>query len=640
MDALDTHEQAQDNLAPSLMADEEDDGFFTPGRLRNQYMDYITSKVDEINEQKESRHYYHGSHWTSDQLKTLRRRHQPPITWNRINRKINGIIGIAERMRSDPKAEPTTPASEAGADIATHVIRYILDANEWKAVETWCLLQGAIDGIFGVQMVLISGDKGDPDIALPWVIGDEFFYDPKSYRLDFADARYMGIAKWVDIDEAKELFPDMGDDIDLLVQGDSDITTGSEREYKWVISSTRRVRLVEHWYKSQGKWRWAFYVADTMLAQGVSPFVDAKGQSMCSFIMSAVGVDQDGDRYGFVRNLRGPQDALNQSKSKALHSANSRRIIVEEGAVDDIETTRREWARPDGVIIKKKGFEVAPDNNMPDIEAQVKFSQEASNELDSYANINLAAMQGGQITQISGRAVELLRQPGMAELGPFILAVRGWKLRIYRALWSAAQRFWTAERWIRVTSNDGLKQFLSLNQLTVDEFGRPSLVNALGAVDVNISFEEGRDVASVMDDVFDMMRGFPPGTFPPMALIEMAPLPATEKAKLKAALTPKPNPMQQQAAGLKLQGEAAKNAKTAAEAQRALAQAEKERAAVGTEQARAAHLASEARIAPMEFLRDTIHQAADLAREQQQAPQQAAQPMQYDMGQQAVNNGF
>jgi hypothetical protein len=42
-----------------------------------------------------------------------------------------------------------------------------------------------------------------------------------------------------------------------------------------------------------------------------------------------------------------------------------------------------------------------------------------------------------------------LQQAGIAELGPFILAYRNWKLRVYRAVWNIVQQTWTAERYIR-----------------------------------------------------------------------------------------------------------------------------------------------------------------------------------------------
>src|ERR1700676_4016544 len=78
------------------VGDEDKEQFLPVRTLRTQYIDYLDTKVDEIEEQKDSRHYYHGAQWTPDQLRILRGRHQPVTTWNRVARKINGIVGLVE----------------------------------------------------------------------------------------------------------------------------------------------------------------------------------------------------------------------------------------------------------------------------------------------------------------------------------------------------------------------------------------------------------------------------------------------------------------------------------------------------------------------------------------------------------------
>jgi hypothetical protein len=567
----------------SPIDDEEKEPFLPVGKLRTMFIDYLTTKVDEIEEQQRSRRMYHGAQWTAEQIRILKQRHQPPITWNRINRKINGIIGVVERQRSDPKALPRHIRSEQGANLATQVIRYVLESNDFKGIDPWCLLQASIDGIAGVQKVLTKDDQGETDIALPWVIGDEYFYDPKSYRADFSDARYEGVSKWLALGEAIELFPDKEEQLRGLISGDADLTTNPDREYKWVIASTQHVRLVEHWYKHLGKWKWAFYVSNTLLDQGVSPFFDERGKSARSYHMFAVAVDHDGDRYGFVRNLEGPQNSLNQSKSKALHVANSRRLIADKGAVDNVEKARTEWARPDGFVEKNPGLNITPDDRPQDLSAFTGMAESASQEIDQFASINVAILAGASMANISGRAIELLRQPGMAELGPFILNVRQWKLQLYRGIWNTVQRYWTSPKWIRMVDDDAQKPtFVQLNTLSLDQFGRPVIVNALGALDVDIILEEGPDVASLAQDVYEMMKGYPPGTFPPQVLIEMSPMPRTDKNRILQMLKPQPNPLQLKALQTQMEAAALKNTKTAADARKSDAQAQKAMAEAGS----------------------------------------------------------
>src|SRR5215510_3408159 len=87
----------------------DQEGFFPISRLRQQYMDYLSTKVLEYEEQKVARHYYHGSQWTPEEIRILRTRRQPIVTFNRTNRKIDSIVALVQRLRQDPKAFPRNP---------------------------------------------------------------------------------------------------------------------------------------------------------------------------------------------------------------------------------------------------------------------------------------------------------------------------------------------------------------------------------------------------------------------------------------------------------------------------------------------------------------------------------------------------
>ena len=61
--------------------DVSEEGFLPVERCRRQYLDYLGAKVLEFNEQKESRHYFHGAQWTAEHIRILRNRRQPIITY-------------------------------------------------------------------------------------------------------------------------------------------------------------------------------------------------------------------------------------------------------------------------------------------------------------------------------------------------------------------------------------------------------------------------------------------------------------------------------------------------------------------------------------------------------------------------------
>src|SRR5262245_64744476 len=151
-----------------LLPGEEDSGsgYWSLQRCRQAYSTYLFSKRPEIDEQIEARRYRHGAHWTAEQVKILNDRRQPVVTYNRIGRKIDGIVGLVERLRQDPKAFPRTPQHQAGADLATACLRYLMDSNKWKERAPLVSEQCAIDGLAGVELGLTRGrNEGDLDVT-------------------------------------------------------------------------------------------------------------------------------------------------------------------------------------------------------------------------------------------------------------------------------------------------------------------------------------------------------------------------------------------------------------------------------------------------------------------------------------------
>lgn len=570
MPALSPSGYSSPGISPQGNSGGASDKGYSVEKLRRQYLDYETTKIEEIKEQQIARHYYHADQWTSEEAAVLKARGQPIVTNNLIGRKIDGTVGLIERLRQDPKAFPRKPMppqqqggpqgapqpqqgngqspTPEGADIATEVLRYVLDAQDWQQISSNAARDGAINGLAGMELSIEQGDHGDPDVGLAPVDPDTYFYDPRSRRFDFSDARFQGIAKWVDLELAQEMFPDQSEVLEGLVNTTGDSLSQQQQDNRlFAVNSTlRRVFLIEHWYLKGKEWFFCFYVGSTELMSGKSPFIDEKTKSFCRFIMFSVNIDHDGDRYGLVRNLRPLQDEVNHRRSKGQHVLNTRRIIMEEGAVQDVEKVRKEAVRPDGVMVvnPNKRFEFDDNARLADLAGQVAALEEAKGQIENFGPSRALIGQGSESQ--SGRAIALLQQAGIAELGPFILAYRGWKIRGYRAVWNTAQRIWTSERWLRVTDDEG-KNFVPLNQLRMNQYGQPEIVNHLGSLDVDIILDEGPDTTTMMEDILETLQSLAQknGTpIPPQVIIELAPLPNSMKKKILGLLN-QPNPMQQ-----------------------------------------------------------------------------------------------
>jgi hypothetical protein len=166
------------------------------------------------------------------------------------------------------------------------------------------------------------------------------------------------------------------------------------------------------------------------------------------------------------------------------------------------------------------------------MQGQIAFLEDAKNEIENYG-FNPALMGQG-VDKLSGRAMQIQQQSGIAELGPYLLAYKGWKLRVYRAIWFAVQQHWTAERWIRVTDDDDVAQFFSINQVGIDPAtGLPTIINALGSLDVDIIIDEGPDTINMQQDAYDTLSIMAQKgqQVPPQLLLELSPLAGSVKKK-------------------------------------------------------------------------------------------------------------
>jgi hypothetical protein len=540
------------------------DQFLPVAELRRFYENYLSTKTWEVQEKRMARRYNAGDQWTADELKKLKLRNQPKVTRNRVKRKINAVVGLVERLRQDPKCYARTPRSEEQADLATAVIRYVLDSNRWESLSSKVASDAAREGIGCLELGLKQCPKGDLDITLEHVTTDTFFYDPRSYRADFTDALFEGTAKWVDIEIAKQFSPpEKWADLEATSSNDTGAvySEDGERAIRWMDSVRKRIRLVDIWYYRNGQWCWALYTYGTILMEGLSPFVDAEGETMSKFLAFSAFIDPDGDRFGFIRDMKDIQDEINHRYSKALHLLNTRRTFVRRGTMD-INRMRQELLKADGIIewdAEKPEFD--DQRQLADMQGQISFLNDAKTEIENFGPNPALIGQGDQAR--SGRAIALLQQAGIAELGPYIIELKDWKLRVYRAVYANVRKHWTMERWIRVIDPEDDAQLVQINGLRYDPASAQfQNVNNISAIDVDIIIDEGADTINMMMDTFDTLgtlasRG---AQVPPALLIELAPIPARIKKKWLQRLDAagQPDPGKEAMKQVAVMGEAAK----------------------------------------------------------------------------------
>jgi hypothetical protein len=462
---------------------------------------------------EKSRDYYDSKQISATEAKVLKQRKQAPVVINRIKPKIDGLAGMERQNRTTARAYPRTPLHEKDATGATEAIRFVLDDNFFSQLRSQAWDNLTIEGTGGLEVVVKPYGK-DFKICLHHVMWDRIIYDPHSRRKDFSDARYLGQVMWMDYDQALAEFPEGKDILETMQQG-SDTYDDKPR---WMDSKRKRVKIVELYYLDGRDWYYAcFTMGGYLKPKKISPYVNEEGETEHPYEFASLFVDREGSRYGAVLQYLDVQDEINKRRSKALHLMSVRQIMLERGAVEDVNKTRQELAKPDGVIEITPGmeFELLKTNDMA--AAQFNLLQEAKNEIDA-VGYNAAA-SGKESKSMSGVALESRRMAGQTEIATMFDVLRHMDIRIYRKVWKRIKQYWKAEKWLRVTDDRYNLKWVPINYKAP---GQEKMVNNIAELDVDIIIDDAPDSVTMQQEEFvalsEMVKSGIP--VPPSAIIE------------------------------------------------------------------------------------------------------------------------
>ena len=530
--------------------------------------------------------FYDHLQWRAEDALVLMERGQAPLVFNEARQTIDWIAGTQKRMRQDYKILGRERNDEKGAQLKTQVVKYTDDVNltPWHVSKVF--KQASISGLSwleeGISLdpdeeIIMAGSEDWRNVFRDSRNRDfhtrkhRYQFRRKVTDLDYAmallpkskdDLRRYGTSD--------ELLDD--DDVWYLgerLTGASDISGADGLPSNWrdrraVIGNDytdkgrrQSVELLECWYRVpetvqvfnggplQGKVfnpadmahqqlkadRVSFYdtvkmrmrvmiaTKDKALWDGPSPF--NHGQFL---LVPVWGYRRyrDGLAYGAMRGMRDLQEDTNKRASKALWLLSGNRIVMEDNAVDDIEETRAEAARADGIIVVKQNKRldfVKPaaeiQGNLEMMDRNVQFMR----DIGGVTNANLGRGATGQ----SGVSIERQQDQGSLTTSEFfdnLLLARkqGGQLRL-----SHIKQFKTAPQMIRITGEGAPTDYLPVNQLQEDG----SYLNDLTETECDfiVAEQDYREsyVRAATEEMFELLGKI--GTFAPqivMAVLDLA----------------------------------------------------------------------------------------------------------------------
>jgi hypothetical protein len=490
------------------------DNHLLHGKLLGYYQRELDRQNDNRIQMAIDEDYYDNDQWSESDAEELRERGQAPICYNVITQSINWVIGSEKRGRSDFKVLPRGKEDAKPAQKKTQLMKYLSDVNRTPFNRSRSFEDAVKVGLGWIESGVTERDNGEP-IYNRYESWRNMLYDSASTEFDLSDARYVIRVKWVDLDVAIAMFPQRaallersastserygtdlanGDEIMDFAEDEMDSLGRGMSDYS---VERRRVRMIEVWFRKpenvqkivagqrQGE---VFDEQDpnhqALVDAGQSVVASRMMMTMNLCIMTTSGMcyvgrspykhnkfpfipvwgyrrGRDNLPYGMIRAMRDIQDDVNKRASKALFILSTNKIIMDEGAVDNIADLMEEASRPDGVIIKKHGKELTLNVDRELAPAHLQIMSQSINMIQSVSGVTDEQM-GKTTNAKSGVAIQARQDQGSKSTSKLFDNLRYAFQCDGEITLSLCEQYFTEQKQFRITNQRGTPEFVDVN---------------------------------------------------------------------------------------------------------------------------------------------------------------------------------
>ncbi len=449
--------------------------------------------------------YKEGDQWTPAEKKELKKRSQPETVNNQVKVTIDRMVGqfVKQRTRIGYRGR-NAQTDQPVADVLSDAFLFVKQNNHLEYEEREQAEDGFTCGMGVLETAIDFDDLLEPQIRIHHIDTLEMFPDPYSRRYDWnEDAVFICRAKWVDMDEAQELYPAKKSMIRAALYDSSDGLLGDIDSFKnsnYIDADRHRIRVVECWYKTKEK------ESILLMPDGSTQNVTNKKESEIKKLlkvkktrridrlkhkmkmgMFSGGIlfehkEVDRDRFPYVPNFvhrkksGAPyslieialtmQDAINKRESKALHLLNTNQLLVERGTVRDKNEIQNEMARPDGFLEFEAGAisnkRVQIEKNIDLAVSQFNLHNEAKSDFRKITGVNPDAL--GERSEVRS-GVGIARKQAMTDIiiAPVFDNLRRSRIILAGNVLELIQKYWTERKLFYITDDLNATRQVVLN---------------------------------------------------------------------------------------------------------------------------------------------------------------------------------
>lgn len=483
-------------------------------QLHRRIMGMYRAELDRQRENREQmaidEDFYDSIQWDEEDAQVLRERGQQPISYNVIATSVNWVIGSEKRGRIDFKVLPRKKEDGQPAQRKTELLKYLSSVNHTPFHRSRAFEDTVKVGIGWIEDG--ADEENDGEIVYSrYESWRNILWDSASTSLDLKDARYIFRSKWVDLDYATAMFPERTamlteaaqDSLGYLGDMDSGDEAMDQQENANILGdqefSRKRVRLIECWVRipkrvkrlAGGDFSGDIFDEESIahseqVEMGSARVAERTMARMHCAILTEAGLvyfdetpyrhnefpftpiwgyrrGRDNMPYGMIRNLRDIQQDINKRASKALAILSSNKAFVEEGSVPDIDEFSEEVARPDAVIVYKKGY------NPPAIQADrdlaaghMQLMQQSIGMIQQASGVTDELM-GRRTNATSGIAIQARQDQGSLATAKFFDNLRFANQLQGEKQLSLVGQYFDEEKSFRITNQRGVPEFITIN---------------------------------------------------------------------------------------------------------------------------------------------------------------------------------
>jgi hypothetical protein len=524
--------------------------------------------VRELDRQSENRmqqqlddDFYDGLQWSEEDAHVLNERGQKPLVYNVIAASVDWVTGTERRARTDFKILPRRKKEAKPAERKTELMKYLSDVNRSTFSVSQAFEDATKVGVGWIEDGVQDDAEGEP-IYVRYESWRNVLFDSHNRELDTDLGRYIFRTKWLDIDVAKANFPERQSVITAAAERDDEwrglslngdeamddpefgLDAATRMGTEDIGASYReRVRCIEAWYRapvqiermSGGRFAGEMYDPRSPghqedIESGEAEIKKTVSMRVHVAIMTTAGLlyhgpspyrhnrypltpvwayrrGRDGLPYGMIRRIRDIQEDINKRASKALHLLSTNKMLVEEGAVEDIDAMLEENHRPDAVIVLKPGrlnsIKLDSDRELPQFHLElmsrsISMIQQASGVTDE----NL----GRRTNASSGIAIQRRQDQGALATATLFDNLRhSMQVRGEKQL-SLVEQFTTERKAFRITNMRGSPEFVEVNDgLPENDIARSKADFVISDADWRASMRQ-----AAVDQLVEVMAKFAP----------------------------------------------------------------------------------------------------------------------------------